>query len=345
MIEAKYAAQKIVFAPFTFQAVRAMIDFGILKTIDDAGKIGITLKDIVKKTPCDSYAVSVLTEAAISAGILSQKADLLFSTKAAQCFLYDEMTRINLNLINDVCYKGAFYLKESLLQKKPMGLKVFGNWKTFYEAFTHLPKTAQKSWLEFDHFYSDNSFYNTIDILLKKEPKIIFDIGCNTGKFEEALFLRGYRGKVVLMDLQAQLIKAKKNLKDKGFNKNLSFYPINVLDKKSIFHRNPDIIFMSQFLDCFSEDEIIFILKKALCCMNDKSALYILEPFLDKQSFDAAKFSLSHISLYFTAIANGNSKMYKSKEMIECIKDAGLKVSQIHNNIGSYDYTLIECVK
>ena len=39
----------------------------------------------------------------------------------------------------------------------------------------------------------------------------------------------------------------------------------------------PDIILMSQFLDCFSKEEIILILKKAQAVMSANSKLYILE--------------------------------------------------------------------
>jgi hypothetical protein len=39
-------------------------------------------------------------------------------------------------------------------------------------------------------------------------------------------------------------------------------------------------------------------------------------------------------SLYFTAIANGNSKMYNTKDLEQCINEAGLQVEKIHDNLG-----------
>jgi hypothetical protein len=79
--------------------------------------------------------------------------------------------------------------------------------------------------------------------------------------------------------------------------------------------------------------------------MTQKTRLYILEPFWDEQRFDAAKLSLTHTSLYFAAIANGNSKMYASDEMQSCIALAGLQTVKIHKNIGSHEYTLLEIEK
>ena len=39
-------------------------------------------------------------------------------------------------------------------------------------------------------------------------------------------------------------------------------------------------------------------------------------------------------SLYFTAIANGNSKMYHSEAMERLVKQAGMKVEQIYDGLG-----------
>ena len=39
-------------------------------------------------------------------------------------------------------------------------------------------------------------------------------------------------------------------------------------------------------------------------------------------------------SLYFTAIANGNSKMYNTEDMQQCIEQAGLEIERIHDGLG-----------
>ena len=50
-----------------------------------------------------------------------------------------------------------------------------------------------------------------------------------------------------------------------------------------------------------------------------------------------------HTSLYFTCMANGNSKMYSYLDMEKLINEAGLEVSAIYDSIGAHDYTLVEC--
>ena len=43
-------------------------------------------------------------------------------------------------------------------------------------------------------------------------------------------------------------------------------------------------------------------------------------------------------------MANGNSKMYSEKDMIEFVDKANLKVVNKYT-IGIHDYTLLECMK
>ena len=46
-------------------------------------------------------------------------------------------------------------------------------------------------------------------------------------------------------------------------------------------------------------------------------------------------------SVYFTVMANGNSKMYHSDDMIKQIDRAGLRVVDIHDGIGQ-GHTILE---
>jgi hypothetical protein len=59
-----------------------------------------------------------------------------------------------------------------------------------------------------------------------------------------------------------------------------------------------------------------------------------METFWDRQRFETASYCLAQISLYFTAIANGNSKMYYSADMEKCVNNAGLSLESIHDGLG-----------
>jgi len=56
-VDAKFEAQKIAFAPLTFQAIRALIELGILKIISDSGENGITIDQISKASNISNYGV------------------------------------------------------------------------------------------------------------------------------------------------------------------------------------------------------------------------------------------------------------------------------------------------
>ena len=99
---------------------------------------------------------------------------------------------------------------------------------------------------------------------------------------------------------------------------------------------------MSQFLDCFSMEEIVGILKRSAKVMTDQTRIYIMETLWDRQRFEPAAFCLTMTSLYFTAIANGNSKMYNTEDLEQCIKSAGLEIEQIHDHLGQ-GHSIVVC--
>ena len=122
----------------------------------------------------------------------------------------------------------------------------------------------------------------------------------------------------------------------------IKYYPINLLDPQSKLPSGFDALWMSQFLDCFSDDEIRAILRKCREVMNDETRVYILEPFWDRQKFHAAAFSLQMTSLYFTAMANGNSQMYRSDLFLRLIRESGLEVEHEFDHLG-ISHTLLVC--
>jgi len=345
MHDARFLAQQIVFGPMTFQAVRCMLAFGLLQAVDEASPGGAALDTLISKCARSRYAISTLLEVGVCAGIFELRDGRYHATKVGQCFLYDSMTRVNADFVHDVCYQGMFYLRESFENGLPEGLRVFGDWPTVYAGLSSLPPEVQQSWFAFDHFYSDHAFNDVIKIIMSKNPGRVVDIGCNTGKFETAFIGAGFRGEMILADLPQQLRIAEDNMKQNGYERHCVFYPVDVLDDSSVLPAAPDAVLMSQFLDCFSEEQIVSILRKAAAVMTDNSRLYILEPFWDNHAFAIARHTLTHTSLYFTAIANGKSKMYSVDEMKACADRAGLMVENIYENIGSHEHTLLECVK
>lgn len=335
-INALNDAQKLIFAPLTFQAISALLELKILESINDSPQ---TVNEIIGRLHLNEYIVRTLLDVAEVTGIVEKDSNNKFKpTKTGECFLYDDMTKVNFNFIKNCCYLGANELTQSFLQEKPMGLKRFyKDSDTIYPELPNFSEEFKKGWYEFDNYYSDNCFDIIYEIISEKNPDKIYDIGGNTGKFEQVCLKNNPNIDITMLDLKENINTVKEILTG------VSFYPIDILDEKLDMPEFSGAILMSQFLDCFSKKQIKSILTRIKAASKKDTYVYILEPFTDNQIFDGAKLALTHTSLYFTCMANGYSKMYTMPEMIEMVEDSGLKLNKTYQNIGAFDYTLLEC--
>src|SRR5712672_1624677 len=148
---------------------------------------------------------------------------------------------------------------------------------------------------------------------------------------------------VTIADLPRQLELARDSMPLDGFANRLTFFPIDVLNGSTSFPDQQDAIWMSQFLDCFSEQQIVSILQRTALGMRSHTNLYILELFWDRQPNETAAFCLQQTSLYFACIANGNSQMYHSSDLLHCLAASRLKVIGDRDRVGHF-HTLLTCV-
>jgi len=343
-LEAKGLAQWIAFGPVIFQVARVLRNSGILRILLEKGSTGLTQEDIRGQVKLPEYGVRILLESALGIGLVVLNENRYSITKTGTYIHNDPLTNVNMNFVHDICYKGLFALDKSIETGKPEGLKVFGDWDTIYEGLSFLPEQVQKSWFAFDHYFSDLAFPPALSKVYSGSIRKILDIGGNTGKWAIASARFVTDLEVTIMDLPGQLEVAKEKVQQAGLSNRISFYPANLLDEKTVFPKGFDAIWMSQFLDCFSEAEIVSILKRCYDAVSDDQYVLILEAFWDTQRFEAAAFCLQQTSVYFTALANGNSQMYHSKVFIRCVEQAGFEVEERIDDIG-LSHTLLKCKK
>ena len=344
-LESKNIAQWIAFGPMVFQASRVLRNSGILAIIEDANPDGIDASDIRNKVSVSEYGIRVLLESGLSIGLVVKDDNGLYKlTKTGYFILHDELTNVNMDFVHDVCYKAMYSLDKSIETGKPAGLSLFGEWNTIYEGLSELPAQVQKSWFAFDHFFSDDAFAPVLKKVMKYNPRNLMDIGGNTGKWAINCLLANPGLHVTIVDLPGQLDMAELELTKRNLADRVTLNPANVLDEKTILPGGHDVIWMSQFLDCFSDKQIESILKKCYAALAENGTLFIMEPFWDCQSFKTAAFCLHQTSLYFTALANGNSQMYSIEVFKKCIKNAGFDITEQQDNIGM-SQTLLTCHK
>ncbi|MCF0196757.1 MAG: SAM-dependent methyltransferase [Bacteroidaceae bacterium] len=337
--DAQRLAEFIAWGPAVFQASRVMVRSGILDLLREADD-GLTQQEIAERTGLSDYAVKCLLEASLSIGtvLVDATTDRFTLSKTGWFLLTDPATRVNMDFNHDVNYEGWFRLEESLREGKPVGLEHFGPWTTVYEGLSSLPPQVQKSWFGFDHFYSDASFPEALDIIFRRHTtRTLFDVGGNTGKWALQCVGHDKDVRVTVLDLPQQIAMMQENIAGKDGADRITGWGIDLLDETAAFpcpEGGLDAIWMSQFLDCFSMEQIVSILTRAKAAMSTQTRLYIMETLWDRQRFEPATFCLTMTSLYFAAIANGNSKMYNTADLRTCIEQAGLEVEEIYDGLG-----------
>lgn len=341
-MEALSVSQELAFSPIAFQGARCLWKMGVLKAIEDAGQPGATITYLSDQTGLSDYAIGVLVDMGKSTRTLDEVDHHFHMTKLGFFILHDEMTQTNIDFVHDSCYQAAFHLEEALKTGRPEGLKVFSNAPTLYEALSTLPEPARSSWLAFDHYYSDRSFPLALEHVFKDKPRSIVDIGGNTGNWALTCLQHCPDVHLTLVDLPGQLDMARSTIEEAGFTNRVTFHEADLLDPRSQLPQGADIVWMSQFLDCFGPPEIVSILSRAQSSLKPDARIFIMELFVDRQTDEASAFSLNATSLYFSFLANGNSRMYRYADFAKLIQEAGLKVRNEVNHISNW-HTLLEC--
>ena len=242
-----------------------------------------------------------------------------------------------------VCAEGLLSLTEALKTGKPEGLKTFSRTaSTIYPLLETLPEPARTGWFDYDHFYSDHVFEEELPILKSETSfKSVCDVGGNTGKFALAAAAFDPEVKVTIADLPEQCAAAREKISAAGLSERIALSPCDILKSSPAdLPRGIDVWWMSQFLDCFSNEQAVKILRLVREAMEDGAVLAVNEIFGDRQRRDTAALVVDECSLYFTAIANGVSRFFNSGEFMECLETAGFRVKSVHDALG-LGHTLI----
>ncbi|MBS1150385.1 MAG: O-methyltransferase [Myxococcaceae bacterium] len=330
-------ANKLAWAPLMFHAAKAARDLKVLLAVEQA-KGGATREEVAATTNLSLYAAGVLLDTCEAMDLLERKEDRFRLLPAGWLVEHDPMTRIHMDFNADCNYRGAEFLKESLVTGKPVGLKTLSGAPHIYEALSELPEPAKTSWFKFDHFYSDQVFPLAKPMVLQRKPKSLLDVGGNTGKFA---LLMGADVPVTILDHPGQLNVAMANAKAAGLQERVKGIEMDLLDHSRPFPANQDAVWMSQFVCCFGLDDIVALLRRGAQALSKDGRLYVLDTFWDRQKNPVAAYCLHATSLYFTAMANGTSRIYSAPDLIACAKKAGLVVEE-DLSVG-HSHTLLVC--
>lgn len=189
------------------------------------------------------------------------------------------------------------------------------------------------------------SFSQALPIVFKDVVHTLLDVGGNTGKF--AMACTGFNPdvQVTILDLPQQIGLMKTHTAGKPGSERISGIGGNLLDPATEIPQGFDVVWMSQFLDCFSYPQVVSILSRVAGMFRKQGhgRLFIMENIWDRQKYAAAAFDIAQTNVYFTALANGNSKMFSSDDLLGLIDEAGFKVVEITDGLGE-GHSLFQCV-
>ncbi|HRE89379.1 MAG TPA: methyltransferase [Myxococcota bacterium] len=337
-------AAKLSFAPMIFQAVRSLKAIGGLDLARERGLRGVTAKDLVSLANVSDYAASLLLEAGLAAGLFAYDEavdpERFVITRLGAFWNLDPMSQVNTEFVHHVCYRGAFDLDRSLRSAAPVGLATISSAPTVYEGLAKLDPEVRSAWFAFDHFYSDGVFQSALEDLPDNVSHLV-DIGGNTGRFARLFAEHRPRARVTLVDLPNQVALAREHLAQTPASDRVEFFPTDLLAFDGQLPA-ADVYWASQFLDCFSPDQIVHILKVVRRSMRPDSRLIIVETFWNRQRYDAARYCVIATSLYFACIANGNSRMYHSETFKDLVRAAGLRIEHERHDMG-VSHSLLRC--
>lgn len=338
--QAQWNAHFIASGAIVFQVARVMSDLGIFSFLTSESH---TLGEIAAHAGISEYGAKVLLEASLTAGTVIRKDDGYLLSKTGWFLDNDPMVKVNMAFNHDINYKGFFWLEEAIKEGRPAGLRELGDWSTIYQGLSVLDEPARTSWFDFDHFYSDSSFDKALEIVFSGRPRRLLDVGGNTGRWALKCVAYDPEVEVTVMDLPQQLALMSENIKSAAGADRIHGVPVDLLDASAVFPEGYDVVWMSQFLDCFSAEQTVSILRRAAKALSAGGRIFIMETLWDRQKYSTAAFDLTQISLYFTVMANGNSKMFSFEDLSSYIAEAGLDIMSVHDGIG-FGHSIIECM-
>jgi hypothetical protein len=330
--EARCEAQRLAFAPVAFQCVLLARRRGLLEALE--GHPGCTAAEAAAHCGLPEAGARLLLENCLPVGVVQQEGGGWRLGTVGHYVLHDRMTRVNFDFIQDVCWEGLKDLETSLDEGRPAGLRHLGPWESIYPALPELPEPARTSWFAFDHHYSDGVFQRVLPQILGHGPRRILELGANTGKGALRCLELDPSVQLTLVDLPAQVATLEQVLAGPIAEGRVRCLALDLRDPAVTLPPGQDAIWMSQFLCCFSQEEVRRILVRAREALAPGGRVHVVDTFWDRQRYDVAAASLIHTSPYFTCMANGVGRMLAGADLLQWATEAGLVLESAVDGLG-----------
>ena len=215
--------------------------------------------------------------------------------KTGHFILNDELTRVNMDFIHDVCYQGLFSSIKVSEMKKNGRTKSIRYMNTIYQALSQLPDHVKKL-VCIRSLLFWQCFPEGTESCLFKIPVRLPDIGRIRVNGQ---WLAAFNAdvEVTIMDLPA-IGNSKKKIAEKQLLERVKFFTAKYPRWKPGLSTGIWCNLDEPVSGLFSEKRNNFYLNACRKALSAKGKVFILEPFWDRQRFETTSFCLQQTSLY-----------------------------------------------
>ncbi|NVE01775.1 methyltransferase [Massilia sp. BJB1822] len=313
---------------------RLMLGFSAFQTLVAGEKLklfqllsdypGIDRKKVAENLKLSEHAARIMLLATCTYGLTERKDGKYFNTSMADQFLTEKsiFPIANFTKYNDVVqYKAFQYLAESLKADTNVGLQTIpGEGNSLYKRLAQSPELErifQDAMAPKDR--NSRSFY--FDAKEFGDVKHLLDVGGGPGLIASLLKKENPQIKITIFDLPTVCERAQATFKEEGFSADLDVHPGDFFTDP--FPSGVDAIQFSHLLEIFSEDKIVFLMKKAYDALPKGGKLIVYGMGCDDEESGHNADMAAWGSLYFFLLASGEGMMYPCADYRRWMKEAG----------------------
>ena len=323
--EAISEAQKLAFAPIAFQASVALKRLGILEAVEAAKDDGAAAAEIARSSQLPVYGVRVLLDMGLShrARLAARRSLRARQGRPLRAERRDDARQLG--------FRGRCLLRRDELaartpssnaRRRASRASAIG--RRCIKGLTRLPEPSRTSWLKFDHFYSSNAFAAALRARLRGQAAAPARHRRQHGPLGHGV--RGARPARRSHDRRS----TRPSAADERAARRQPARRTHSRDGRRPARRDGhapggrrrdlDESVPRLLLGAASDADTPRSRPKPWL---PECSLFVLELLCDRQRYDAATYSVNATSLYFTCIANGVSRMYRSEDLLRIIRDGG----------------------
>lgn len=269
--------------------------FEFLKSPRTAEDIALTLKT-------DLRATEILLDALTGLELLKKSSNKYRNSPKANRFLISSSPYYQGNIIKhgDAIWRNWTELDEVIKTGKPA-----------HKAYNH------DSFIRGMHDISKIKAKNVIKLINLKGVKKALDLGGGPGTYSIELARKGIS--VTLFDLP-ETIKISREIIEESGIKSIDYIEGDFLSDS--IGNNYDLIFISQVLHAFSEDDNINIIKKSAEALNPGGKIIVQEFIIGNDRIYPTKSALFSVNML---VNTGGGRCYPSPEIKKWLYNAGLR--------------------